>query len=134
MIKTFSQIIDSRRDFLVDVRRHLHRNPELSGCEKNTTRYLAGLIDAENLPFHIGPGDRGVIVDLACVERVDSVGLGVLVGGKVHMRKTCRVLLSGAASDVHAVLRQCALDTLFPSYFDLSQAIDALDPPKDKDA
>ena len=64
MIETLSNVIETRRDFLVDVRRYLHKNPELSGAEKKTTRYLAGLLEQEGFRYSLGPEERGVIVDL----------------------------------------------------------------------
>jgi amidohydrolase len=46
---------------LVDVRRHLHRHPELSGGEFTTTAYLARELAAAKIPFRLGAGKKGIL-------------------------------------------------------------------------
>lgn len=48
---------------MVDIRRHLHRNPEVSGEERQTSLYLYQLFGDLQLAVQMGPEGRGVIVD-----------------------------------------------------------------------
>ena len=48
---------------LVEVRRHLHAYPELSGSEVETTRHLAEHLRAAGIEPRLGPDDRGLVVD-----------------------------------------------------------------------
>jgi amidohydrolase len=45
------------------VRRHLHRNPELSGAEVKTTRFLHQYLTNEGIPHRIADGERGIITE-----------------------------------------------------------------------
>jgi len=44
-------------------RRHLHRNPELSGEEVETTRFLAQCLDHEKIPHRIAQEEKGIITE-----------------------------------------------------------------------
>ncbi len=130
VITTFSQIIDSRRGFLVDVRRHLHRNPELSGCEKNTTQYLARLIQAEHLPFEIGPDNRGIIVDLGdpaaskrIALRADIDAIPVNDVKSVDYRSTVENVMHACGHDAHSTMLLGAL-ILLRHWFEEKQPTD----------
>lgn len=49
---------------LVEYRRHLHRYPELSLQEIETSAFIARTLEAEKIPYRFGSGMRGVLVDL----------------------------------------------------------------------
>lgn len=56
--------VDERFDQLVDIRRRMHRHPELSGHEYDTTRFLIDLIEGNGMkPVGVN-GGRGLYVDL----------------------------------------------------------------------
>lgn len=48
---------------LVEIRRHLHRNPEPSGKEQETTGYLRKLLNEAGIESRPGPDGRGAIAD-----------------------------------------------------------------------
>ena len=50
---------------LSQIRRHLHRNPEPSGEEYETTKYLAGVLEGEGLRCKLGKDRRGILVEAA---------------------------------------------------------------------
>jgi amidohydrolase len=49
---------------LSQIRRHLHRNPELSGEEFSTTDYLSKQLNAAQVPHRVAAGKRGIITDI----------------------------------------------------------------------
>jgi amidohydrolase len=55
--------IDELVPRLVELRRHLHAHPELSGCETETTEHLAGLLRYAGIEPRLGPGNRGLVVE-----------------------------------------------------------------------
>ena len=59
-----STAVAKRYDFMVDLRRRIHRNPELSGQEYQTSHRLAELFDQAGMSTRFGPSDRGIIADL----------------------------------------------------------------------
>ncbi|WP_168566789.1 M20 metallopeptidase family protein [Crateriforma spongiae] len=58
------QHADQIQSGLVEMRRHLHRNPELSGQEHKTTRFLAGFLEQLGLHPQLAGDDRGLFADL----------------------------------------------------------------------
>ncbi len=117
MIESFANLIDTRRDFLVDVRRHMHRNPELSGCETNTTQYLAELLRGEDLHVTIGPDERGVIVDMGdpalaskrIALRADIDAIAVQDTKTVEYRSTVDNVMHACGHDAHSTMLLGAL-------------------------
>jgi amidohydrolase len=49
---------------LSQIRRHLHRNPELSGQEFSTTDYLSKQLTAARVPHRVATGKCGIITDV----------------------------------------------------------------------
>jgi amidohydrolase len=49
---------------LSQIRRHLHRHPELSGQEISTTGYLSKQLIAARVPHRVGTGKCGIITDV----------------------------------------------------------------------
>lgn len=50
---------------LLEIRRHLHSHPELSGKEVKTASYVAGVLSSCGLHVREGMGQMGVIADIA---------------------------------------------------------------------
>jgi len=55
--------VEGLTEHIVDVRRYLHRHPEPSGEEFQTTYYLADLLEDKDIPYRLGPDSRGLVVD-----------------------------------------------------------------------
>ncbi len=66
--------VDQRYDEMVNVRRHLHQHPEVSGQERETSFYLYQLLGDAGLDVRMGPDGRGVIVDTVLSEERKEVG------------------------------------------------------------
>ena len=60
-IKTATQKLLPR---LIEIRRHLHAHPELSGHEYQTAAYVAGLLSACGLPVQESVGRTGLVAEL----------------------------------------------------------------------
>lgn len=48
-------------DEIVGYRRHLHSHPELSAHEKETTKYLASIMEENSIPYTLNPAGEGLI-------------------------------------------------------------------------
>ncbi|MDB9535244.1 M20 family metallopeptidase [Dolichospermum planctonicum CS-1226] len=69
-IKELTVSISSR---LVEIRRHIHAHPELSGEEYQTAAFIAGVLSANGLHVEEGIGRTGVIGELKSTKYSDSV-------------------------------------------------------------
>ena len=63
-MNTLEQTITEFVPELTETRRHIHRNPELSGQEAGTARLVAGRLAALGLDVRTGVGGHGIIADL----------------------------------------------------------------------
>ena len=111
MNQVFSDLIANRRNFLVDVRRHMHRHPELSGSETETTQYLAGILSKEGFQFEIGPDNRGVIVDLGQPDatkrvaiRADIDAIPVQDSKSVEYKSSVKDVMHACGHDAHSTM------------------------------
>ena len=119
----------------IQLRRHLHQNPELSGQELETTRFLAETVDRIGIPPHIvgagrnatinnrdaGPG-RGLIVDFVSTPemagrkrfaiRGDIDALPITDGKSVEYRSHHDGVMHACGHDVHASVIVGALQIL----------------------
>ena len=69
-IKELSISILSR---LVEIRRHIHAHPELSGEEYQTAAFIAGVLSANGLHVEEGIGRTGVIGELKGTQSSDNI-------------------------------------------------------------
>jgi amidohydrolase len=68
--------IDERLDDMVGIRRHLHRHPEVSGEERETSFYLYQMLGDAGLDVRMGPEGCGLIADT--LPRESQAARGVL--------------------------------------------------------
>ena len=62
-------------DGMVELRRELHRHPELSGGESDTASRIAGRLDDLGIDHRRGVGGHGIVADIAGVEPGPSIAL-----------------------------------------------------------
>lgn len=100
--------IDDRFEQMVEVRRHLHMYPELSGEEHETSLYLYQLLDGEGITVRLGPEGRGVIADTMLAEqaarialRADIDALRIRDQKQVEYRSQRDGVLHGCGHDAH---------------------------------
>lgn len=66
--RQLDEAIDSQVARMIEVRRHLHRYPEPSGEEYETTRYLRGVLAEAGLDARVAPSGRGLMVEASAAE------------------------------------------------------------------
>ncbi|MCB1019089.1 MAG: amidohydrolase, partial [Acidobacteria bacterium] len=108
--------IDALGPRLREVRREIHMNPEPSGEELRTTRYLEGLLADKAFTIRQGPGGRGLIVDSPAPAGTPRVALRADIDAlRLHDAKTVdyhsRVpgVMHACGHDAHTA---CALGAL----------------------
>jgi len=68
---------------------------------------------------------RYLVLDLSAVDRIDSTGLGVLVGARKRLRAgNGQLRLAAASGDVARVLHASGLDRVLPLYPDVASALE----------
>lgn len=56
------QIVENIFDDVLEIRRHIHRNPELSFKEHETSAYIKSILTLWQIPFKDGIADTGIVV------------------------------------------------------------------------
>ena len=64
MIQNIKEIANKIFADVVKIRRHIHKNPELSFNEYETSRYIKSILKSWNIPFIDGIADTGILVIL----------------------------------------------------------------------
>jgi len=68
---------------------------------------------------------RYLVLDLSAVDRIDSTGLGVLVGARKRLRAgNGQLRLAAASGNVARVLHATGLDRVLPLYPDVASALE----------
>ena len=62
MIKKIKQLTESAFDEIVEIRRHIHRNPELSFKEHKTSAYIKSVLTSWGVSFTEDIADTGIVV------------------------------------------------------------------------
>ncbi len=96
---------------LTEVRRHLHRHPELSGQEYETTAFLSGQLTAAGIPHRHGPGGVGLITedqassDVPIIAlRADIDALPITEESEAPYRSTAPGVMHACGHDAHAAM------------------------------
>ncbi len=115
------EIIKSRVDQMIGIRRHLHANPEVSGEERETSLYLYQLVGDEGLSVRMGPEGRGIVADIAPTDdvtngrialRADIDALRIHDAKDVPYRSTCSGVMHACGHDAHTALVFGAISSL----------------------
>jgi amidohydrolase len=93
-------------------RRHLHRNPELSGEEIQTTRFLAQRLDHEKVPHRIAQEEKGIITETfaglpnapAIALRADIDALPIQEENSVDYRSAKAGVMHACGHDAHTAI------------------------------
>ncbi len=65
MKKQLMDMLESRKDEMIEIRRYLHENPELSFKEEKTAQYIADFYEGKDVELHTNVGNGyGIIVTI----------------------------------------------------------------------
>jgi amidohydrolase len=64
MLARIKDLAEDLAPRLIEIRRHLHSHPELSGEEHQTSAYVSGVLSSCGLQVHEGIGKTGVVANL----------------------------------------------------------------------
>ncbi len=106
-----SQIIKDRAKQLlpkiIDIRRHLHAHPELSFQEIETSKYIASLLQENNIPFTTGWAGHGIVATIkgqseeTMALRADMDALPILETNDVIYKSKNEGKMHACGHDVH---------------------------------
>lgn len=75
MLKEIHKAIDNLYPEMVDIRRHLHQNPELSFQEYKTAQFIANFYDELGIPYKKEVGGNGVVATLTGAKPGKTIAL-----------------------------------------------------------
>ena len=109
MINKIKKIAKFNFERIVEVRRHLHQNPELSFKEFNTSKYIQDFLQENNISFKSGILKTGVIAEIPgknpsskeIVLRADIDALPIQETNKVNYRSVNDGIMHACGHDVH---------------------------------
>lgn len=114
--------VDASLEGLLQLRRYLHQNPELSGEEFETTTHLARLIEGLALPLRIADQQRGLTCELLAPQaatdlprlalRADIDALPIQDAKQVEYHSQCPEVMHACGHDVHTTMLYGALRVL----------------------
>ena len=116
MISKIKELAKVYKDRVIDIRRHLHKHPELSFKEYNTSKYVMSILDELGISYRDGLGSgtgiTGVIGqgDRTIALRADMDALPIQEESDVEYRSRNEGIMHACGHDVHTA---SLLGTLF---------------------
>ncbi|GMR04217.1 MAG: M20 family metallopeptidase [Thermodesulfobacteriota bacterium] len=108
MLKEIKKRVDAKKDRLVKFRRNIHRCPELSGEEKNTAAFVAGVLEDNDIEVMRNIGGHGVVGLLkggapgpTIAFRADMDALPMQETGEVEYASEIPGVMHACGHDVH---------------------------------
>jgi amidohydrolase len=103
--------LTSLHEWLVDLRRTLHQNPELSYRELKTSRKIAEVLDGLRIPYQVGIGGTGIVARIESQQqgpvvafRADMDALPLQEASLVPYRSTCDGVMHACGHDAHVAI------------------------------
>ena len=111
MLSQIKSIVEAISPRLVEIRRHLHSHPELSGQEYKTAAYAAGVLSSSGLRVQELVGKTGVVAELPGGEdsrilaiRADMDGLPIAERADLPFASTQSGIMHACGHDVHTTV------------------------------
>ncbi|MBF2034015.1 MAG: amidohydrolase [Leptolyngbyaceae cyanobacterium T60_A2020_046] len=112
MLDQICAIVDRLEPRLIEIRRHLHSHPELSGQEYQTAAYVSGVLSSYGLKTQELVGKTGVVADLPgageqrgiLALRTDMDGLPILERADVEFISQKAGIMHACGHDVHTTV------------------------------
>lgn len=97
---------------LISRRRHLHQNPELSGCETETMRYICAQLDEMKVTYKSGIAGTGVMAEIGSAEkgsrvlalRADMDALPIKEETNLPFASCCDGVMHACGHDAHTAI------------------------------
>lgn len=113
------KIVEKNTQKIIDLRRHLHMYPELSGKERQTSLHLASLLDKHGFDVRFGKDSLGVIADYSHGEkkgyialRGDIDALNIQEQNNLEYKSRYSNIMHACGHDTHAAIVYGALISL----------------------
>ena len=112
MLSRIKDIAETLAPRLIEIRRHLHSHPELSGQEYQTAAYVAGVLSSYGLQVHELIGKTGVVAELHGTEvdkrllaiRADLDGLPIQERTELEFASHQPGIMHACGHDVHTTV------------------------------
>jgi amidohydrolase len=112
MLSEIKNIAETFAPRLIEIRRHLHANPELSGEEYQTSAYVAGVLSSCGISVKEAVGKTGVVGELAgsgsdrriLAIRTDMDALPITEHTKLEFASHNPGIMHACGHDVHSTL------------------------------
>lgn len=109
MIDRIKQITSENAPEILDIRRHLHANPELSFKEFETSKYVCSILDKWGIPYKNGFVETGIVAHIegknpsskVIALRGDMDALPILEENDVPYCSTNKGVMHACGHDVH---------------------------------
>ncbi|MBP1924279.1 amidohydrolase [Sedimentibacter acidaminivorans] len=92
---------------IIEIRRHIHQNPELSEMENETTKYICGKLDEWNIEHIKGVANTGVVA----IIRGNQPGNTVAIRGDIDALPICEETNLDFASINKGIMHACGHDS-----------------------
>jgi len=120
MIAKIKQLAESIFDEVVSIRRHLHKNPELSFKEHKTSAYIKSVLSAWDVPYTEDIADTGIVVLLkgnnpnskTIALRADFDALPIVEENKVDYCSVNNGVMHACGHDAHTASLLGAINIL----------------------
>ncbi|BFM38976.1 M20 family metallopeptidase [Synechocystis sp. LKSZ1] len=112
MLTEIKALVENLAPRLIEIRRHLHAHPELSGQEYQTAAYVAGVLSSCGLQVQESVGKTGVVGDLKgqgqdsrCLAiRTDMDALPITEGTHLEFASRHPGIMHACGHDIHTTL------------------------------
>ena len=112
MLNKIKEIAETLTPRLIEIRRHFHAHPELSGQEYQTAAYVAGVLSSCGIHVQEAIGKTGVIAELQGVGnnnrtlaiRTDMDALPINEGTKLDFASCHPGVMHACGHDVHTTV------------------------------
>jgi len=110
VVETIRGLATTLAPRLIEIRRHIHAFPELSGQEWQTSAYVAGVLSSCGLTVREAVGKTGVVADLGTADtpfvavRADLDALPIQEAAEVEYRSRIPGVMHACGHDVHTTV------------------------------
>ena len=106
------QIAKSIFKDIVKIRRHIHKHPELSFCEEETSKFICSVLDKHDIEYESNIAGFGVVAQIRCIEpdsnvigvRADMDALPIQEKNTIDYKSVNDGVMHACGHDVHSAI------------------------------